>query len=113
MFVLAYENEDRKSFSKYYTHSVEIKYYNVLIDQQPFFELPVKNKKETYERIIDTSKNLNDYTSDSLLDYEYFLNHYKLIAVDLSRKDSATIFYIIEKSEKITLKFSQNFVDIV
>ena len=72
---------------------------------------------------------MNDYTG-SLLDYEYFLNHYKLIAVDLSRQDidldkqqinligildenSATVFFIIEKSERTTLKFSQNFVDIV
>ena len=45
LYVLAYENEeDRSSFSKYYTPTVEIKDY---IDQQPFFELPVRNKKET------------------------------------------------------------------
>ena len=31
------------------------------------------------------SKN-NDYTTASLLDNEYFLNHYKLIAIDLSKK---------------------------
>ena len=131
LFVLAYENEeDRSSFSKYYTPSVEIKDYHILTDQQPYFELPVRNKKETYEKIVDISKNLNDYTTGSLLDYDYFLNHYKLIAVDLSRQDidlnkqqinfigkleqgSATIFFIIKKSEKTTLKFSQNFVDIV
>ena len=130
MFVLAYENEaSRSSFSKYYTPFVEIKDYNVLINRQPFFEWPVKNKKKSYKEIVDTSKNLNDYTG-SLLDYEYFLNHCKLIAVDLSRQDidldkqqinligildenSATVFFIIEKSERTTLKFSQNFVDIV
>ena len=43
LFVLAYENEeDRLSFSKYYTPSVEITDYNVLIDQQAFCKLPVK-----------------------------------------------------------------------
>ena len=31
------------------------------------------------------SKN-NDYTTDSLLDYEYFSKHYKLIAIDLSKQ---------------------------
>ena len=47
LFALAYENEeDRSSFSKYYTPSVEITDYNVLIDQQPFFELPVGNTKK-------------------------------------------------------------------
>ena len=37
LFVLAFPNEeDRNSFSKYYTPTVEIKDYNVLIDLQPF-----------------------------------------------------------------------------
>ena len=31
------------------------------------------------------SKN-NDYTTDNLLDYEYFKDHYKLIAIDLSKQ---------------------------
>ena len=31
------------------------------------------------------SKN-NDYTTDNLLDYEYFPKHYKVIAVDLSKQ---------------------------
>ena len=48
-FALAFENEeDISSFSKYYTPAVEIKVYNVLIDQKPFFEIPIKNKEETY-----------------------------------------------------------------
>ena len=39
LFVLAFENkEDRSSFEKYYTLTVEIKDYNVIIDgQQPFY----------------------------------------------------------------------------
>ena len=31
------------------------------------------------------SKN-NNYTTGNLLDYHYFLNHYKLIAIDLSKQ---------------------------
>ena len=47
-FVLAFENEeDRTSFSDCYLPKVEIKDYNVLIDQKQFFEIPIKNKKET------------------------------------------------------------------
>ena len=42
----------------------------------------MKNKKEAYEKIIEMSKN-NDYTKDNLLDYEYFLNRYNLIVIDL------------------------------
>ena len=42
LFVIDY------SFSKYYLPKVEIKDYNVIIDGKPFFEIPVKNKEETY-----------------------------------------------------------------
>ena len=48
LFVLSFENEDnRTSYYKYYLPSVEIKDYNVLIDGNPFFELPIKNIEET------------------------------------------------------------------
>ena len=43
LFVLAFPNEeDRCSFSKYYTPTVEIKDYNVLINFQSFYDLPKK-----------------------------------------------------------------------
>ena len=50
-----------------------------------FSDVPIKNKEETYEAIIKINKN-NDYTTGNLLDYEYFSNHYKLIAIDLSKQ---------------------------
>ena len=85
LFVLSFENEeDRTSFSKYYVPKVEIKDFNVLIDGKSFFDVPVKNKEEAYEKIMSISKN-NDYTTGNLLDYEYFSKHYKLIAIDLSK----------------------------
>ena len=84
--VLSFENEeDRTSFSKYYVPKVEMKGFNVLIDGKPFFEIPVRNKEEAYEAIIEMSKN-NDYTTGNLLNYEYFKDHYKLIAKDLSKQ---------------------------
>ena len=85
LFVLSFENEnDRTSFSKYYVPKVEIKDFNALTDGKPFFEIPVKNKEEAYEQIIEMSKN-NDYITCNLLDYEYFKDHYQLIAIDLSK----------------------------
>ena len=63
------------------------------------------------------------------MDYDYFSKHYKLIAIDLSKKiksenpdlkqqnnfigkleedDGATIFFIIEKSEETAFNFSQH-----
>ena len=70
LFVLSFENEEGKtSFSKDYVPKVEIKDFNVLIDGKCFFHVPVKNKKEAYEKFISMSKN-NDYTPRNLLDYE-------------------------------------------
>ena len=128
LFVLSFNNEDdRTSFSKYYVQKVEIKDFNMLIDGKPFFGISVKNKEEAYEAIIKMSKN-NDYTTGNLLDYEYFKDHYKLIAIDLSKQielenpdlkqqinfigrleeNNATMFFIIEKKEETTFDFSQN-----
>ena len=133
LFVLSFENEeDRTSFSKYYTPKVEIKDFNVLIDEKIFFDVPVKNKKEAYEKIFEISKN-TDYTTGNLLDYEYFSKHYKPIAIDLRKQielenpdlrqqinfidkledNKVTMFFFIEKSEQITFEFSQNSVSII
>ena len=47
LFVFSFENEDdRTSFSKYYTPSVEIKDFNVLIDGKSFFYVLSKTKKK-------------------------------------------------------------------
>ena len=92
----------------------------------------VKNKEEAYEKNLSVSKN-NDYTAGNLLDYEYFLKHYKLIVIDLSKQielenpdlrqqinfigklenNRATMFFIIEKSEETTFEFPQNSVRII
>ena len=68
LFVISFENKEEKtSFSKYYTPKVEIKAFNVLIDEKRFFDVEVKNKEESYEQISEISKN-NDYTTGSLWD---------------------------------------------
>ena len=86
LFILSYENKnDRTSFLKYYVPKIEVKDFNVLIDGKPFFEIPVKNKEEAYEQTIEMNRN-NEYATGSLLDYEYFSKHYKLIAIDLSKQ---------------------------
>ena len=54
----------RDSFSHYYVPNVEIKDFNVLIDGESFFDLPVKNE-EPYKKIIGMSNN-NDYTTGNL-----------------------------------------------
>ena len=41
---------------------VEIKDFNALIDYKSFFDQLVKNKKGTYEKLIEMSRN-GDYTT--------------------------------------------------
>ena len=134
LFVLSFENKnDRTSFSKNFVPDVQIKDFNVLINEKIFLDMSIKNGEETYEQIIEMERN-NDYKAGNLLDYEYFSKHYKLIAIDLSkqtelenpdlkqqinfigrlkRDEGATMFFIIEKSEEITFEFSQNAATVV
>ena len=118
-------------FSHYYLPNVEIKDVKVLVDRKSFFDLPVKNEEEAYEKIIDMSKN-NDYTTGNLLDFDYSKKNCKLIANDLSKQSKlkdhqqinfigklenqnhgASMFFIIEESEERIFKFSQNSVTII
>ena len=89
LFVLHFENENgRTSHSTYYLPKVEIKGYNVMIDGTNFFDQPVSSMNKTYENIIKiaTGKG-DDYTTGCLLDYPYFKENYKTIAIDLSRQN--------------------------
>ena len=130
LFVLAFENENgRISHSTYYLQKVEIKYYNVMIDGKNFFHQPINNMNKTNENIrkIATDKG-DDYTTDCLLDYSYFKENYKMIAVDLSRQNeldadpraiqqinftanldragNTTIFFITEEAKETIFEFS-------
>ena len=81
LFVLAYQNADnRQSFSTFYLPKVMVKDFNVISDKLAFFDLPIKTEEEAYEKIIDIGRN-NDYTTGNLLDYDYFKNYYRLIAI--------------------------------
>ena len=113
--------------------NVEIKDCNVFIDGNEFFELPIKNIEETYEKIIQITDHNGYYTRGNLLDYEYFKEHYKLIAIDLSKqielenkdikqqinfignleRDNGAVIFIIEKKEETIIDFLQNYASIV
>ena len=72
LFVLSFKNGNddptRNSFDKYYMPLVEIKDFNALVENKPFFDQSVKNKQEAYEKPVEMSRN-NDYTTGNLLDY--------------------------------------------
>ena len=135
LFVLSFARnvlgENRDSISNYYVSNIKIKEFNVLIDRKSFFDLPVKNEEEAYEKIIEVSNN-NDYTTGSLLDVASFKENYRLIAIDLikqtklkdpqqinfigklgNQNHGATMSFIIEISKEKPFKFSQNSVTII
>ena len=86
---------------------------------------------EKVKEITEMSRN-NDYTTGNLLDFAYFKENCRLIAIDLSKQTKlkdpqqinfigklenqaheAIMFFIIEKSEETTLEFLQNSVNIL
>ena len=90
LFVLAFENDaQRTSHSDYYLPNVELKDYNAMIDGKYFFDQPLKYNKKTYENIrkIATGQG-DDYTTGCLLDYPYFKDSNKIVAVDLRKQQT-------------------------
>ena len=62
---------------------VQIKIFQPLIDNKPFFDQPVKNKQEVYKKPVKRSIN-NDYTTGNLSDYLHHQKYYKHIGIYLS-----------------------------
>ena len=55
--------------------------------EKTFFDQLVKNDKVTYENIRKIAIGQGDgYTTGCLLDYTYFKQYYKMIAIDLSKQ---------------------------
>ena len=129
--VLAFENDDdRTSDEQYYLPTVEIKDYNVMINGENFFDQPIKNNKITYDNIrkIATGQG-DDYTTGCLLDYPYFADTHKMIAVHLSkqhaldadpraiqqinftanldRAGNTRVYFILEEAKETILDFLQ------
>ena len=59
-----------------------------MIDGKNLFDQPINSMNKTYENIrkIAIGKG-DDYTTGCLLDYPYFKENYKMIAIDLSRQN--------------------------
>ena len=134
LFVLLFTRDNagdnRGSFSDYYLPNFEIKDFNVLMDGKSFFDLPVKIEEEAYKKIMDMSNN-NDCTTGKLLDFAYFKENYRFVAIDLSKQtklqdpqqinfvgkldepNGATMFFVTEKSGETTFHFSQNSTTII
>ena len=137
LFVLAFENyTQRTSNTGSYLPNVEIKNYNVMINGENFFDQPIKDSKATSENIrkVTIGKG-DDYTNGFLLDYPYFKDSYKMIAIDLSKQQAldadprpiqqisfttnlgragdTRIYFILEESKETKLNFAQGTVKVL
>ena len=133
LFVLAFDNTEngnkkveRDSHRKYFLPRINFTKYNVLINGKNHYDTPISDQIKKYDGIrkIATGK-IYDYTIGCLLDYQYFKDHYQLIAVDLSKQKELDVdpraiqqieFYgkleansqvctVLEKSKETALEF--------
>ena len=137
LFVTAYNRVDgqpnRDNQRKYYLPRIDLNKYNVIIDGRNFYDNPIESDiekcRELKKIMIGKEK---DYTTGSLLDFDYFKKHYKLVAVDLSKQKeldadpraiqqiefkymletNSTIYWILEKSKETILEFYKGTVKV-
>ena len=76
-----------------------------MINGENYFDQPIKNNKVTYDNIrkIATGQG-DDYTTGCLLDYPYFIDTYKIIAVDLSQQQALDAKIINKKCNRCSFK---------
>ena len=81
------DNTVRTRHTKYFLPKVEIKGYNFMINGCNVFNQPVKNEMRTYGNIRKIATGQGDHSSTGcLLDYAWFKEKNKLIAIDLSKQ---------------------------
>ena len=88
LFVAGFPNAPiRSSHRQYFLPSLNINDYNVLIDGRNFYDQNISNNFKKYEELrkVMTGRG-EDYTTGSLLDYDYWKTNYKLIFCDLSKQ---------------------------
>ena len=106
-----------------------------MIDRKIFFDQPINNMIKTYENIRKiTIDQGDDYTTGFLLDYSYFKNYYKMIAIDLNkqvldadpkaiqqinftanldREGNSRFYFILEEAKETGFEFSQGTVKVL
>ena len=130
LFFMAYNRANgqptRNGQRKYYLTRIDLEKYNVIIDGRNFYDNPIESDIEKYRELkkVMIGKG-EDYTTGSLLDFNYFDKHYKLVAVDLSKQKeldadpraiqhiefkymlgtNSTIYWVLEKSKETILEF--------
>ena len=137
LFVMAYNRANgqptRNGRRKYYLPRIDLEEYNVIIDERHFYDNPIESGIEKYRELkkVTIGKG-EDYTTGSLLDFNYFDKRYKLVAVDLSKQKeldadpraiqqvefkymlgtNSTIYWVLEKSKETILEFYKGSVKV-
>ena len=100
---------------------IDLKKYNAIIDGRNFYDNPIESDIEKYRELKKVMiEKGEDYTTGSLLDYNYFKKHYKLVAVDLSKQKELdtdpraiqTVYWLLEKSKETILEFYRGTVKV-
>ena len=135
LFLMAYNREvgkvTRDGEQKYYLPRIDLNKHNVIIDGRNFYDNPIESEKYRELKKVMTGKG-GDYTTGSLLDYDYFKKNYKLVAADLSKQKeldadpraiqqivfkymletSSTIYWVLEKSKETIVEFYKGTVKV-
>ena len=137
LFVMAYSRlanqPTRDNRRKYHLTRIDLNKYNVIIDGINFYDNPIESDTEKYRELkkVMIGKG-EDYTTGSLLDYNYFKKHYELVAVDLSKQKeldadpraiqqiefkyilgtNSTIYWVLEQSKETILEFYKGTVKV-
>ena len=137
LFVLAYNRANgqptRNGQQKYYLPRTDLEKYNVIIDGRNVYDNPIESDIEKYRELkkVMIGKG-EDYTTGSLLDFNYFDKHCKLVAIDLSKQKelhadpraiqqtefkymlgtNSNIYWVLEKSKETILEFYKGTVKV-
>ena len=137
LFVMAYNSANdqptRNGQCKYYLPRNDLNKYNVIIDGRNFYDNPIESDIEKYRELKKVMiEKGEDYTTGSLLDFNYFKKHYILVAVDLCKqkeldadpraiqqikfkymlRTNSTIYWVLEKSKETILEFYKETVKV-
>ena len=107
-----------------------------MTDGRNFFDQPINNMTKTYKNIRKITAGQGDnYTTGCLLDYSYFKDHCKMIAIYLSKQQAlhanpraiqqinfkanldragnTTMFFVIERAKETVLDFLQGSTEVL
>ena len=130
--VVTLSKKDNKDFIEQQNKGFQRSVY-VIIDGQNFYDNSIESDIEKYRELkkVMIGKG-EDYTTGSLLDYNYFKKHYKLVAVNLSKQKeldadpraiqqiefkymletNSFIYWVLEKSKETILELYKGTVKV-